>query len=235
MNIAAFILALIGFIFSLSPLFFGISFLFFLIALPLGIVGIKKKENRRLGITAIILIIGGFAVIVGHSVLVINEVKGEKKLGEGRSDFIEKSVESDQTQIMGFGGYELGEQLDPNKLSEKDLRNGCVRCPAKKIFQNFEEITLYFTPKTFTVYQISSSAKGNETDYEVIIASFEKKYEMVMEKSRAYSQFSRNGRTISVRYKYFENDISVTDKKLSKLETSERGEIVKSKVDTDGL
>ena len=228
MNVAAFILALLGFLCSLHPLFYGLSMIFFLIALPLGIIGLaKKKESRGLGITAIVLIIAAFAVAIGYSFMAIKKINANRQSNE----------QSDQIQITGFGGYELGEQLDPNNLSKEDLKNGYVRCPAKKQFRNFGETTLYFTPKTFHVYQISSLEKdGSEEDAAVIKASVEKKYEAVMEKRgwREYS-FTRNHRRFIVENNYRGNFIYVIDHDLQKLNEKEKKEIAQSKVDTTGL
>ena len=231
MKVAGFVLSIIGLVLSLIP-FVGAFALFLLIpAFLLALLGViismaRKTGKNGLGIAAIILCaIGGF--IVFHQMKATIAVK-EAFAGE-----------TTKVEIVGFGGYELGEKLDPKEIQEKDLAAGYITRPAKSKFRNFEEIQLYFTPKTFVVYKIYSSEKGSEEDLKVIIASLEEKYKAKMGHSFGGHQFSGKGRTISTDNDFQTsgniNWISVTDDKLSAQDTKEKEEIVKSKASTSGL
>ena len=233
MKVAGFVLSIIGLVLSLIP-FVGAFALFLLIpAFLLALLGViismaRKTGKNGLGIAAIILcVIGGF--IVFHQMKATIAVK-EAFAGE-----------TTQVEIVGFGGYELGEKLDPKEIQEKDLAAGYITRPAKSKFRNFEEIQLYFTPKTFVVYKIYSSEKGSEEDLKVIIASLEEKYKAKMGHSFGGHQFSGKDRTVSTDNDYSINMgfrinwISVTDNKLSAQDTKEKEEIVKSKASTSGL
>lgn len=231
MKVAGFVLAIIGLVLSLIPIVGAFALILLIPAFLLALLGViismvRKKGKNGLGIAAIILcIIGGFVVS-----LQIKAGNAVKKAFAG---------ETTQVEIVGFGGYELGEKLDPKEIQEKDLAAGFITRPAKSKFRNFEEIQLYFTPKTFVVYKIYSSEKGSEEDLKVIIASLEEKYKAKMGYSFGGHSFSGKGRTVSTDNKYdFDgniNWISVTDNKLSAQNTKEKEEIVKSKASTSGL
>lgn len=231
MKVAGFVLAIIGLILSLIPIVGAFALALLIPAFLLALLGViisiaRKKGGNGLGIAAVILcVIGGF--IVSFQIKAGNAVK-EAFAGE-----------TTQVEIVGFGGYDLGEKLDPKEIQEKDLAAGYITRPAKNKFRNFEEIELYFTPKTFVVYKIRSTEKGNEEDLKVIIASLEEKYKAKMGYSFGGHSFSGKGRTVSADNIYGIdgniNWIAVTDNNLSNQDTKEKEEIVKSKADTSGL
>ncbi len=235
MKVAGFVLAIIGLIFSLIPLVGAFSIYLLIPAFLLSVIGIivsaiKKKGKYGLAIAAVILsVIGGGIAIV--------QMKATVAVGEGLAE-IQKSTggEAIQVEITGFAGYELGEKLNPKEVNKKDLANGYVQRPAKRKFRNFEEIKLYFTPKTFVVYDIRSSEKGNFDDLKVIVASLEEKYKAKMGSLLDEYRFSGNHRTVSTGRGFGDiNWISVQDNKLAKQNEKEKAEIVKSKADTTGL
>ena len=140
-----------------------------------------------------------------------------------------------QVPIVGFGGYELGEKLDPKEINANALADGYVTRQAKSKFRNFEEIRLFFTPKTFVVYRIDSAEAGSEEDLKVIVASLEEKYKAKMGSLIGEYRFSGNNRTIQTENEFGKNWIAVTDNKLAEQNKKEKDEIVKSKADTSGL
>ena len=234
MKVAGFVLSIIGLVLSLIP-FIGAFALFLLVpAFLLALLGViisiaGKKGKNGLGIAAIILcVIGGFIVSF--------QVKAAKAVGKGLTEMAEStSGQTVQVEITGFGGYELGEKLDPKEVNEKALAEGFITRPAKKKFRNFETIKLYFTPKTFVVYQISSSEAGSSEDPKVIVASLEEKYKAKMGNLFDEYRFSGNNRTIATSNEFRENFITVTDKVLLEQNRKENEQIVKSKADTNGL
>ena len=236
MKVAGFVLAILGLIFSLIPLVGAFSIYLLIPAFLLSVIGIivsaiKKKGKYGLAIAAVILsVIGGGIAIV--------QMKATVAVGEGLAE-MHKSTHGGavQIEITGFAGYELGEKLDPKGVDQIDLANGFVQRPAKRKFRNFEEIRLYFTPKTFVVYAIRSSEKGSSDDLKVIVASLEEKYKAKMGSLLGEYRFSGNHRTVSTG-KVFGGDanwISVQDDNLAKQNEKEKAEIVKSKADTTGL
>ena len=236
MKVAGFVLAILGLIFSLIPLIGAFAIYLLIPAFLLSVIGIivsviKKKGKYGLAIAAVILsVIGGGIALV--------QMKATVAVGEGLAE-MHKSThgEAVQTEITGFGGYKLGEKLDPKAVNEKDMTNGYIIRPAKSKFRNFAEIKLYFTPKTLVVYNIYSAENGSNDDLKVIVASLEEKYKAKMGSFIDEYRFSGNHRTVTAGrgLDFNVNYISVTDSNLEKQNKKEKDEIVKSKVDTKGL
>lgn len=157
----------------------------------------------------------------------------------GFTGYSDTPQDADPLAVTGFGGYRVGIRLNPKILTEQRLKDGYVLCEAGKIFRNFDKIRLYFTPKTFVVYQIYSSEKGNEDELEIIKASLEKRYKVTMKARWKSYHFSRNNMTViaghSTAFPDDINWISVTNDKLEEQYEKEKEEIVQSKVDTSGL
>lgn len=166
-----------------------------------------------------------------------------------RGKEVQKSAprETEQVEIIGFGGYELGEKLDPNGFNDNDdynfRMNGYVIRPAQKVFRNFKRIRLYLTPKTFTVYKILSygvnfSEKDSNDLLLIVVASLEKKFKIKMKKFRTVNEFffTRNHRTVSTATEnWAEVWISFEDENLKRLNEREKEDIIQSKADTSGL
>ncbi len=155
----------------------------------------------------------------------------------GYSDSPQKS---EQVAITGYGGYSLGEMLNPEQLDKKMRENGYVDCKAKKPFRNFVSVRLYFTPKTFLIYKIESGVKGGGIgELAPLKAALEKKYnEKMKEVFRGYS-LSRGDRTIFAThrdegYARLSVFISVIDNKLLEQGRKEHDEI-EQEVDISGL
>lgn len=146
---------------------------------------------------------------------------------------------AEQVPITGFGGYTLGAKLNPAAINQQAREKGFIFCKAKTQFRNFENVRLFFTPKTLLIYQINARAKGNVIDdLEIIRKSFEKKYNEEMKRVYGGLAISRGDRIVKIgtdlRGKD-ENFISVADLKLAEQAQKEKTEFTNEQVDTTGL
>ena len=142
--------------------------------------------------------------------------------------------ESEPVAITGFGGYTLGEMLNPKALNEKMRERGYVDCKAQKPFRKFVNVRLYFTPKTFLIYKIESSSKGGLDEKKILDSALERKYNQ--KRQTIYGEYAIivGDRIIKTRLRDDSVIILVIDSKLVKQKDKEKEEIAQE-VDISGL
>ena len=155
------------------------------------------------------------------------------------SGYGDDSTQTEKVAITGFGGYTLGSKLNPEVINQQMREKGYVRCKAKAQFRNFEKVVLFFTPKTFIIYEIVSDSKGRSSgEMAIIKASFEKKYKEKMESLFGFGDkysITRGDRKILIEESPLNIRIRVFDENLEKQKEKETEEIAKEQVDTTGL
>ncbi|MCI5778859.1 MAG: hypothetical protein MR051_03435 [Lentisphaeria bacterium] len=232
----------IGFLMSLVPNGIGRFSIFvvvpaFLLAVTEIIISSRKKERYGMaaGVASVCLV---GIVISSWQMKLSSQIKREM---HPASMDKEECGEKVTVPIIGFGGYNLGEKLNV-EVAKKYAKKGCIKVRAEKKFRNFDSVYLYFTPKTYMIYRISSVGKGDENEFQVIVASLEQKYQAKMGDDGLLGTkiFGDGNRSISVKDTATElglvgNTITFEDERLYKQNEREESEIAKSKVTTEGL
>lgn len=206
-------IAVVGFCLSVIPIVGYWAYYLLIPAFLLAIIGIILGKERGVACVTICFCFCGLVGVMIWKTAIIDPFKAVR------------DAEA-QVAITGFGGYELGETLNSNELNAEDLTAGYVTRPAKTQFRNFKDVRLYFTPKTFVVYEISSSEHGSDEDMEAIVVSLEEKYKAKMIKLPGTHQIHGKGRTITTERTHTldegQNKISVKDNDLEKQNEKEK-------------
>ncbi|MBO4648639.1 MAG: hypothetical protein J5806_10845 [Lentisphaeria bacterium] len=146
-----------------------------------------------------------------------------------------------QVAITGFGGYTLGERLNPKAINQQMREKGYVFVKAKTQSRIFEKVQMFFTPKTLTVYNIYACEKGSYDDLKIIKASIESKYQEKMYLFPPYDRWGieRGERVIIIGkgrlWNQDKNYILIADLGLEKQSKVEREEFMREQISTVGL